>query len=163
MTVRFWLSWSSPCSTSVDTPLLKWSPSREGVCVCVMASLNPPRRTSVNVVSSAECRQAIGLPLITAWEQHHHLLLSLCSPSFCDFCLYRWANFTNFTLLPWYKEWQAALVCVHLSSWCLSEMLSHNLFFSFQMCDICSTMTIFSGKVPQSKSLLGFKNILNSQ
>lgn len=66
ITVMFWLSWSSPCSASVDAPLLKWSPSREGVCVCVMASLNPPRRTSVNVVSSAECRQAIGLPLITA-------------------------------------------------------------------------------------------------
>lgn len=36
--------------------------------MCVVASLNPRRRTAINVVNSAECRQAVGLPLITVCE-----------------------------------------------------------------------------------------------
>lgn len=154
ITVLFWLSWSWPCSASVHTTLLKWSPSREGV-LRVCSSLNPPRRTSVNVVSSAECRQAVGLPPITAWEQHHHPLLSLCSlSSCCGFCPYRWAHLPSLLCCPGLKN---VYMCHQDVCLKLSPIIS---FLLFRCAIFAQQWQSSQGRCSKVSHCL--KNILNS-
>lgn len=94
--------------------------------------------------------------------QYQRPLLSLCSLS-CrsDFCLYCWANLPCLLYCPGIKNDRQHCLLYICHDVCLKR--AHIIsFFSFQMCGFCSTMTIFSGKVQQSKSLLGFKNIFST-
>lgn len=70
----------------------------------------------------------------------------LCSLSSCsDFCRYLSANSPCLLYSPGPMMRQR---CLSYPAQCLSK----TLLSSSQMCEFCSTMTIFSGKVQQSKS-----------
>lgn len=126
----------------------------------VMASLSPPHRTSVNVVTSAECRQAVCLPLITVWEPNS-ITVPCCQSVPFHPAVFMTELIYHVYVIPLEQRWRAALSFVSGAMF-VSNSVTSWLISSLQMCDFCSTMTIFSGKVQQSKSFLDFEeNILN--
>lgn len=94
-TTMFWLNWRLPCSTSVDTTLLKPCP-RERVCICFGVVERGSSRLS-------KCRHLIGVPAGCLPASYHSLtakrttaqspLATLSSfISVWFYSLFHWAN-----------------------------------------------------------------------
>lgn len=72
--------WCFGPAALVLTPHILSSAPWERVCLCVLASLNRLHCASINVVTSEECRQAVCVPLITAWQPNTLKQSSLLPP-----------------------------------------------------------------------------------
>lgn len=166
--MAFWPKCSTPCIASVDTTLLEEHPLRECVCMCfgiVKASscLNKCRhlRAALGGCLSASYHN------LTATHTKTQSPLATLSP-FISAWFYSLFHWTNLPCLHHSSGINAAKTdCKQLCllCWCVchgTNLLYHSLHFPLslsclfppQMCDCCSTMTIFSGKVLRSKSIV---------